>query len=678
MATPSDGAPRPLQDQRWRRFAWRNLLSIVVTLFFAAAVVVAAWVTDRLAFVPAKREVMHRYVEMEELIPYNDINLISDHAAKLVKLRENISSAPDPEAVLGRGIMDAMERNSSLLRVELISDVVGTRVWSREDRMAKQNNWDNSLVMRDFRFTITRHPLGFAARRSAVLRIQVTVPNEKQIPLSLQQELGALTVQWRRTLAILVGIIAFSYLMLMHLLLLPIRRVLSTMDNPSGGPAPVIERPGTLVEMLFNDLARDASIARLAATMRESNDSRPEATAIAVAEHYPALAAAVVGLGELAVLAYVRSERETWVESARFSVQPGDSLGWIKGDRLKRAVTMTDFALTEAPILAEDGQVAFPVHEDGEHRLLLVVRMTEERIRSPWWRDFAGRLARELANAVEAAENRRKLILQQKSKANVSLSRNLGHDLTNIIATLKLELMTVRSLLKMDPAELAANPRKREIFAESLNALLGNVRFMQEIVNLYRSFAYLSRPTFEEVSLVELARDVAALFKLSMSTNFRLEVLADEGMAMLRVEPRLLRLALFNLLNNAMDAIKRASEHEERDGLIHITVRAGEAGSQELVVADSGTGIRDETGRLLDCDEIRTIFRLGYTTKGEDEGEGLGLNWVQTIIAEFHGGRIIARNRDEGGAEFVLILPEAPPAPRSSSPEQQLTRGKDL
>ena len=37
-------------------------------------------------------------------------------------------------------------------------------------------------------------------------------------------------------------------------------------------------------------------------------------------------------------------------------------------------------------------------------------------------------------------------------------------------------------------------------------------------------------------------------------------------------------------------------------------------------------------------------------------GEGLGLNWVRTILTDFHNGELRARNRPEGGAEFGFSL----------------------
>ena len=50
------------------------------------------------------------------------------------------------------------------------------------------------------------------------------------------------------------------------------------------------------------------------------------------------------------------------------------------------------------------------------------------------------------------------------------------------------------------------------------------------------------------------------------------------------------------------------------------------------------------------------LFEPFYSTK--PEGMGLGLSLCQSLIERF-GGHIEARNRPEGGAEFVVTLPLA-------------------
>jgi two-component system sensor histidine kinase FlrB len=79
---------------------------------------------------------------------------------------------------------------------------------------------------------------------------------------------------------------------------------------------------------------------------------------------------------------------------------------------------------------------------------------------------------------------------------------------------------------------------------------------------------------------------------------------------------------------------------------------------QRICVSDNGPGIPES--------DLPKIFLPFYTTKSE--GTGLGLAVVQKVALQ-HAGSIEARNRQGGGAEFLLWLPlrqEPTPSPIAS------------
>jgi signal transduction histidine kinase len=95
-----------------------------------------------------------------------------------------------------------------------------------------------------------------------------------------------------------------------------------------------------------------------------------------------------------------------------------------------------------------------------------------------------------------------------------------------------------------------------------------------------------------------------------------------------------------NLIDNAIDAV------EEGGGLR--VEAAVEGGSLAVRVIDRGTGIPDGIQSR--------IFEPFFTTKDVGLGTGLGLDLVQQIVTEQHGGRIALESRP-GRTVFTVFLP---------------------
>lgn len=99
-----------------------------------------------------------------------------------------------------------------------------------------------------------------------------------------------------------------------------------------------------------------------------------------------------------------------------------------------------------------------------------------------------------------------------------------------------------------------------------------------------------------------------------------------------------LQRAFLNLLTNAAEASPVA-------GRVEVLLEAGGAGEVCVRVVDDGDGLpRDFPDR---------VFDPFFTTK--QHGTGLGLSIAYRLV-EAHGGQLTARNRREGGAEFIMTL----------------------
>jgi len=98
-----------------------------------------------------------------------------------------------------------------------------------------------------------------------------------------------------------------------------------------------------------------------------------------------------------------------------------------------------------------------------------------------------------------------------------------------------------------------------------------------------------------------------------------------------------------NLLVNAVDAVGG------RVGTLTIAVHPSADGKRVVCeVSDTGSGIAP--------DQLDQIFRPFFTTKGEDQGTGLGLPVAKEIV-ESYGGQLLVASELGTGTTFTFDLP---------------------
>ena len=127
------------------------------------------------------------------------------------------------------------------------------------------------------------------------------------------------------------------------------------------------------------------------------------------------------------------------------------------------------------------------------------------------------------------------------------------------------------------------------------------------------------------------------------SKRQRITTAVDPEASRVTADPAKLHDVLRNLVENAVNYSPEAAT-------IHLeAVRRG--GDVILSVSDSGPGIPP--------DDLSRVFERFYRvdkSRSRPGGTGLGLAIVKHLV-ELHGGRAVAENRPEGGARFVITLP---------------------
>jgi signal transduction histidine kinase len=178
---------------------------------------------------------------------------------------------------------------------------------------------------------------------------------------------------------------------------------------------------------------------------------------------------------------------------------------------------------------------------------------------------------------------------------------------------------------------------------DSAERILDQTRSLTHVVTEFLRFAKPLEICYETVAMKALVERVAE----DVHETFPECVVECEGaFPDLPGDEALLRQALLNLMRNAAESGRDAAGQSSRVIVSGTLEELGGRKWQRISVADNGSGIPEH--------DLPKIFLPFYTTKSE--GTGLGLAVVQKVALQ-HGGSIEARNRPEGGAEFLLWLP---------------------
>ena len=208
-----------------------------------------------------------------------------------------------------------------------------------------------------------------------------------------------------------------------------------------------------------------------------------------------------------------------------------------------------------------------------------------------------------------------------------------------LIAALSHEMRTPLARIRFALAVLgdkADEPLKNELAAMN--------DYVQEIYDLVASmlnYARLDHPDIEmhwqDVPARAWLEQIAAK---APGDAARIETRVADGLDTVRLDARLMELALSNLLVNATkyaDSKVRCSLSSEGDGFV-------------LSVEDDGTGVPDAARENI----FKAFTRIDDSRNRETGGYGLGLA-VVARVAELHGGKaLVDTSPDLGGAKFSV------------------------
>ncbi len=240
----------------------------------------------------------------------------------------------------------------------------------------------------------------------------------------------------------------------------------------------------------------------------------------------------------------------------------------------------------------------------------------------------------ERLRAMESLREKEQMLIQQSRQAAMGeMIGNIAHQWRQPLNTLG--LMIQQLLLYYDLGEFS-----REFLEKNVGNSMELIQHMSKTIDDFRNYF---RPDREKIDfkVIEAIENSLSLLEGSLQTpQISIELVTKDDPVICGYQNEFSQV-LLNILINARDALM---EREIDDPRVTITIFS-EGRCAVVTVADNAGGIPHEI--------MGKIFDPYFTTKGPQQGTGVGLFMSKAIIEKNMGGRLAVRNI-ANGAEFRI------------------------
>lgn len=253
------------------------------------------------------------------------------------------------------------------------------------------------------------------------------------------------------------------------------------------------------------------------------------------------------------------------------------------------------------------------------------------------------------SSAVMTFDDMTALQAAQRKAAWADVARRIAHEIKNPLTPIQLSAERLHRKYK---DEIKTAP---DVFTQCTETIIKHVGDIEHMVNEFSSFARMPEAKIQELPIQETIDEAVILHKQA-SPNIifsQRNLIEGEWAGLVDHDPQLMRQALNNLLQNAIDSIH---DHQTNHGQIDITLHHSQAHGTAIIVSDNGAGLPEQ--------EHEDQLLEPYVTRKE-KGTGLGLAIVKKVMEE-HSGQIIlgapewlSEHDDwqkQSGATIALIL----------------------
>ena len=273
------------------------------------------------------------------------------------------------------------------------------------------------------------------------------------------------------------------------------------------------------------------------------------------------------------------------------------------------------------------------------------VRRTRAEAELRAHRERLEELVQQRTGALERSHER---LRQAERLATVgTLAAGLGHDMSNLLLPIRARLHSLADAGLPTPA------------LADVSAIGEAVSYLQRLASGLRLLAVDPDRSVERDTSTNLHawwRDVEGVFRSALPRGVRLEGHCPGDLPVVAIPASRLTQAVFNLVQNAGEAVASSAGKPSDKGMIRITARtldpnrgaADLAGPfVELTVEDDGPG--------MPPDVAARCFEPYFSTKTRAVSTGMGLSMVRAWV-EGAGGLVRLRTAPGKGALFSLLL----------------------
>jgi len=250
-------------------------------------------------------------------------------------------------------------------------------------------------------------------------------------------------------------------------------------------------------------------------------------------------------------------------------------------------------------------------------------------------RSFISQVTASMQREINVDEMKNKQIYAESQKLFQTVLNSISHELRTPISVIS------AAVSNMNDEKMASNATFRKELGQELNAAAMRLNILVEnildISRIESGYLSLNLQWYEISDLMGTVMNEMENEPHKQSIHLKLE----ENLPLMKMDLSWFKQALVNILHNAI--LYTPAETD-------ITVRSHKNAENQVVIeiSDNGPGIPEES--------LKSLFDKFYRVPGtKTGGTGLGLTITKAIV-EAHHGRIIARNKSEGGLSILIYL----------------------